>query len=151
MAKARPFPWYNCDWFVWTKSMGPLYPWSKDAWTCVWYSPWYEYWWLDYADMQFPQDSEKNCILLCKLLCSMPLIARDCMVSWPSHIHPAIISHFPQPRWNIYRGQTHEYVPPVLIWQKPLDGDPPMPILDWQYEIHGLNPNWALPDPPPAH
>lgn len=149
MSKQILYPWWLSDYNVYIKAMGPLYAWSTDAWTCIWYDYYYQFYWWDFCDCMIPAMTEARAKLLCKELVAQPHIARDICLAFVAHFHPCVLGWWPPPRWNLNLSILREHVPPAYIWQPPLQGDPPRPIADWQTQTEGFSPSWPTPEPPP--
>lgn len=128
MAKIRQFPYTLDSPFVINLHCGGETARSPYAWHCIHeYTSDYQWLFVDGTPLPNPLD-----IALCRTAAltwvSLPATVRDCCPACSGQL-----IYFYQgpklPRPNIYRGQSHEIIPPCIYWDY-LRPDPP-PGFEW--------------------
>lgn len=142
MAKIKPYPWYDypAPIVVYVKHYGLWWPLNPAPWHAVWTSPWDDWWSVWICDARYMCPDQAMADRLMATLLSLPTILRDNCSACVYHFGPN--SPLPAtPRWDIYRGQTMQRVPPSLPWYPGLGPPdyPPLPYLDLQWPWPG---NW---------
>lgn len=101
---------------------------SPYAWHCIYAYP-AEYEWLFMAGNALPNPLDLAlCYPACHTYAALPCLVRDCCPSCSGQF-PYLYSGPKIPRFNIYRGENHEYTPPCIVWDW-LRDDPP-PGFEW--------------------